>query len=422
MSRSHALWFLGIAVFAACVACTRVSPTEPSSKQVAPDEQETPPPQAPAEDLQTLAEGNNHFAIDLYKKLANKAGNIVISPYSIRTALGMTYAGARGETAAEMAKVLHLTLPPEKLHPAFGATAHQLKGGKEKLFQLNVANALWGQRGFPFRPEFLELNRTNYAGGFRELDFATDPQAARQTINRWVEQKTEDRIKELLKPEDINRNVRLVLTNAIYFNGTWVEPFRKNATHEGDFETAPGVKMKVPMMRVGGRFLYHSGSEFELVMLPYRGDQFAMVVLLPRKRCDLAEVETSLTADKLLDGISKLTQHDGSVMLPRFKYNSRLELKEPLVALGMPRAFGDGVADFSGINSGPSLCIANVIHASNIEVDERGTEATAATAVVMQHVIALTPFQFHADQPFIYFLVDRRTMTIVFLGRYSGPG
>jgi serpin B len=334
----------------------------------------------------------------------------------------MTYAGARGETAAEMAKVLHLTLPPEKLHPAFGATAHQLKGGNEKLFQLNVTSALWGQRGFPFRPEFLDLNRKNYAGGFRELDFATDPQAARQTINRWVEQKTEDRIKELLKPGDIDKYVCLVLTNAIYFNGTWVAPFRQNATQEEDFETAPGVKVKVPMMHVHGQFLYHSGNEFELVELPYRGNQFAMVVLLPRKRCDLPEVEKTLTADKLHESISKLTEHSGSVKLPRFKCNSRLELKDPLAELGMPRAFGDGVADFSGINSGPSLCIANVIHASNIEVDERGTEATAATAVVMTWVSKHLPFQFDADQPFMYFLVDWPTMTIVFLGRFSGPG
>jgi serpin B len=416
MSRSRTARLLGVAFLAACLgACAVPVPPEPAPPA---DEPEQPPPQVPAEDLKALAEGNNAFAIDLYKKLAKKDGNIVVSPYSIRTALGMTYAGARGQTAEEMRKVLHLTLPDEKLHPAFGATAYQLKGGKDAPYKLNIANALWGQKGFPFRPEFLDLTKKNYAGGFRELDFARDADAARQTINRWVEEKTQDKIKELLKEGDIHRNVRLVLTNAIYFKGTWAQPFKAEWTKDEDFETAPGAKVKVPVMSVAGRFRYHAGKDFELVELPYQGERLSMVVLLPKERCGLAAVEKTLTADALREGIAKLRNHDGRLSLPKFKTNSRFKLRDPLKELGMPLAFS--AADFSGINPGGGLSIQQVIHGGDIEVDERGTEAAAATAVIMGRSAA-PEFAFRADHPFLYLLMDRTTGTLLFVGRLTTP-
>ncbi|MCI0702977.1 MAG: serpin family protein [Planctomycetia bacterium] len=420
MFRSRALWLLGLALLAlsvgACVAPVTPTP-EPLPEPV--PEPEEPPPSAPAEDLKALAEGNNAFAIDLYKKLAEtEQGNIVISPYSIRTALGMTYAGARGQTAEEMKKVLHFTLPDEKLHSAFGATAHQLTGGKDKPYKLNVANALWGQKGFPFRPEFLELNRKNYAGGFRQVDFAGDPEGSRQTINRWVEEKTQDKIKELLKQDAISPATRLVLTNAIYMNATWAVPFPKSLTKDENFEPAPGVAVKVPLMRhAHGEFRISKTPDLHLLELPYHGE-LSMLVVLPVKRWGLRDVEKTLTAPMLRDLTINLRYGiQREVVLPRFTTRSRFDLPDTLKALGMQQAFG--AADFSGINPGGGLSIANVIHEGVIEVDEVGTVAAAATAVDIS--TSYTQFDFRADQPFMFLIVDRRTGAVLFLGRCANP-
>jgi serpin B len=380
-----------------------------------------PPIDVPEADLKALADGNSQFAVELYKKLAEKTdGNIVVSPYSISSALAMTYAGARGETAEQMARTLHFTLPQDRLHPAFGTLTQRLQAsGKEKQFQLNIANALWEQRGFPFLPEFLDLTRRNYGGGCREVDFIGDKEGARQTINHWVEEQTADRIKELLRKDDIKTNTRLVLTNAIYFKGDWERPFLKDQTRDEDFETAPGAQVKVPMMHHGGRFRYHAGPDFQVLELPYSGRRVSMVVLLPEKRYGLSVVEKSLTSDKLREGISKLSDHDGTVAFPRFKNKSRFVLNEPLKQLGIPLAFTED-ADFSGINAGGGLHIQVAVHQGDVEVDEQGTEAAAATAVVLG-VSAAPPLTFHADHPFLFFILDRTTGTILFLGRYTTP-
>lgn len=262
MLRSRAPKVLAVALLAACVAAC--------GKR----ESEEPVPTAPSEDLQALADGNNAFAADLYKKLAEtQKGNVLFSPYSARTALAMTYAGARGQTAEEMRKTLHFTLPDDRLHPACGATAHQLRGGKDRQYELNVANSLWGQKGFPFQPEFLDLTRRNYAAGFREADFVTNSEAARQEINGWVEEQTKDRIKELLKPRTLDERTRLVLVNALYFKGKWAQPFDAQQTADDQFRAAPGQTVPVRMMRQSGEFRYGETDDAQILYLPYRTEQ-----------------------------------------------------------------------------------------------------------------------------------------------------
>jgi serpin B len=373
----------------------------------------------PAEDQKALADGNNAFALDLYKKVAEKQdGNLILSPYSISSALAMTYAGARGETAEQMKRTLHFTLPPERLHPAFGGVTDSLQtAGKKRPYELSIANALWAQQGMGFVPEFLEVTNKSYGAARREVDFGNS-EAARGTINRWVEEQTRDRIKDLLKPEDITPNVRLVLTNAIYFKGTWKHQFKKERTFEGDFETAPGVKVKAPIMRHSEiKLRTYEGETWQLLELPYEGDRLSMVVLLPKRRCGLRDVESRLTLAELEQGFAQLKETKLDVSLPRFTFASRFGLGQTLIDLGMPLAFSDG-ADFSGITPHGRLRIKSVIHGGNVEVDETGTIAAAATAVKAE--LSAQP-SFTANHPFLFFLRDAKSGQILFAGRVSDP-
>ncbi len=374
----------------------------------------------PKDDLTALADGNNAFALDLYKKVAEKHdGNLILSPYSISSAAAMTYAGARGETAAQMAKALHFTLPPDRLHPAFKGVTEHLQSGRDPSNRLAIANALWGQRGYPFAAPFLDLTRQNYAGGFREVDFVGDTEGSRKAINQWVEEQTEQKIKDLLQQGDVDRDTRLVLTNAIFFRGTWKVPFQKSATMKADFETAPGVKVKVDMMsevRMNARVF--SNAEFKLLELAYASGRNAMVILLPVKRCRLREVEAGLTTEKLASALSQLRDSEIAVLLPRWKSQSRIELKNPLQELGMSLPFTPQ-ADFTGMGSGPRLHIQDGIHMGSVEVDEEGTVAAAATGFVTRTISAGPTFL--ADHPFLFLIRDTQSETILFLGRVSDP-
>lgn len=378
------------------------------------------PLEVPPEDLKPLVDGNNQFAVELYKKLAETDGNIVVSPYSISSALAMTYAGARGQTAEEMKNTLHFTLPPDRLHPAFGGTTRWLASvGGRKPNELGIANALWAQKGLGFVPEFLDLTGKSYGAGLRDVDFATDPGGSRQTINRWVEAQTRDRIKDLLKENDITSQVRSVLTNAIYFKGEWKHQFDKRQTYDGDFETVPGVKVKVPMMRRSELKVRASkAGPWRMLELPYAGDRLAMVVLLPMKRNGLREAESQLTPTELQQGLDRLAETEIGVHLPRFKFTSRFDLGHSLSEMGMPIAFTDA-ADFSGITPGRGLHIKDVIHGGSVEVDEVGTVAAAATHVVMEKIAQ--PPEFRADQPFLFLIRDMKAGNILFLGRVTDP-
>jgi len=382
---------------------------------------EIPPIDVPAEDLKALVDGNNQFAIDLYKQVAAKQdGNLILSPYSISSALAMTYAGARGQTAEEMKKVLHFALPQEKLHPAFGGTTKWLQAvGNRKQSELSIANALWAQRGLNFVPEFLDLAGKSYGAGLREVDFAGNPEAARGTINRWVEEQTRDRIKDLLQPKDIDGQTRLVLSNAIYFRGEWKHKFNKERTYQGDFETSPGVKVKVPMMRHSEIKLRTAKTEtWQLLELPYTGEQLAMIVLLPVNRLGLREAETQLSATILEQALSKLDEAKLDVCLPRFQFKSRFELGRTLADMGMPIAISD-TADFTGISPGGGLRIQNVIQGSSIEVDELGSLAAAATNVDIG--LQGVPHSVTVDQPFLIIIRSHSTSSTLFTGRVIDP-
>jgi len=380
------------------------------------------PPTAPAEDVAKVAEGCNRFAFDLYARLKGAEGNLFLSPYSISTALAMTSAGARGETADQMAKVLCLPASGEAVHGAYGALQNDLNAaGEGGAFELAVANRLWGQKGYRFLPEFLKLLEADYGAGIETLDFAKETEAARKTINAWVEKQTRDKIKDLLKPGILNEMTRLVLTNAIYFKGKWASEFDKKLTRDEDFFLTPEKKVAAPLMHQTAEFGYFDGGEFQALELPYRGDRLAMVVLLPKAKDGLAALEASLSADKVAGWVGKVRRRKVQVALPRFKTTAEFSLKDTLVAMGMTAAFG-GDADFSGMTGAKDLFISAVVHKAFVDVNEEGTEAAAATGVVMERKSKPEPPPvFRADHPFLFLIRDTRSGAILFLGRILDP-
>jgi serpin B len=396
-------------------------------------------------DVQTLVQGNNAFALDLASQLRNEKGNLFYSPYSISTALGMTYAGARGETAEQMARVLHFTLDSRRLHPGFAELIRELNGhGLPREYQLNVAQSLWGDAGLRVRPEFQNLVHTNYGARLRVADFRGQPNVARRQINRWVEQRTNDKIKELLHERDIDELTRMVLVNAIYFKAAWQSPFLANETQKDAVFHAAGKELRTALMRQTGDFRYGEGEGFQVVELRYAGEELSMVVLLPREKYGLGKLEQSLTAAKLTEWLSRMNSRKVTVELPRFKLQARFDLAMELKAMGMPLAFNPDRADFSAMEppfSNPlgdpfrdtssgypyhntRLFISKVIHQAFVDVNEEGTEAAAATAVVLALPAGPppeTPVVFRADHPFLFLVRDHRTGSILFLGRVADP-
>jgi serpin B len=375
-------------------------------------------------DWSEVVRGNNAFALDLYARLDQSAGNLFFSPYSISTALAMTYAGARGPTADEMARTLHFPMDQRRLHPAFAQLLREMDGtGKKRPFQLQVANALWGQENYGFLKPFLDLTRTHYGAGLREVDFAGATEKARQTINGWVEEQTKDKIKELLKPGILHSLTRLVLTNAIYFKAAWASPFSKGGTKEEDFRVTPRVHVKVPMMHLTENFHYFEDDTLQVLQLPYEGHAQSMLIFLPREEVNVLQVEKTLTENNLDPWLKKMKEHRVRVALPRFKVTHEFQLGKTLAGMGMPLAFSLK-ADFSGMTGAKELCIDEVVHQALVDVDEKGTEAAAATAVAIA-VKAVPPPQqvreFRADHPFMFAIRDHHTGSILFLGRVADP-
>jgi len=373
-------------------------------------------------DKATAVKDNSQFAVDFYQKLRAEDGNFFFSPYSISTALGMTYAGARGKTAEEMAKTMHFTLGQDRLHPAFGALTADLDGtGRDRLYQLSVANALWGQKDYKFVDDFLTLQRNHYGSSIHPVDFASDTEGARKSINKWVEEKTQDKIKELLKPSVLDSLTRFVLTNAIYFKGDWEHPFTKERTRHDDFHLAANKKIKVPMMHQRQTFKHFSGDTFQALEMTYKPGDLSMLVLLPKKVDGLPDLEKSLTVANLNAWRGKLKSEQIDLILPKFKVESDIDLKKTLISMGMERPFKD--ADLSGIGGEPGmLYLTAAVHKAFVAVDEKGTEAAAATAVVGGERGAPPPVpQFRADRPFIFLLQDNRSGSVLFIGRLTNP-
>jgi serpin B len=372
-------------------------------------------------DLHTVVQGNNQFAFDLYTQLRGQGGNLFFSPESISTALAMTYAGARGETAEQMAKTLHFTVKGEQLHVAFHALMDELNGaGKKRGYQLNIANGLWGQRGFSFLPAFLKLTEKNYGAGFHEVDFASNVEGARRTINAWVEKQTKDKIKELFQSGMLDADTRLVLANAIYFKGDWDRQFKKDLTRKEPFHRSSDKTTEAQMMHDTGKFKYFDGAAFQALELPYKGKELSMLVLLPKNVDGITDFEKTLTAGKLAEWLPKLREQEVIVSLPKFKTTSEFNLTKTLAEMGMPQAFTPA-ADFSGMNGERNLFIGVVVHKAYVDVNEEGTEAAAATGVGVKLAGAPVRNEFRADHPFVFLIRANRSGSVLFLGRVLNP-
>jgi serpin B len=378
-------------------------------------------------DLAALVDGNNQFAVGLYQTLKSGEGNLFYSPYSISMALAMTYAGAKGTTAQQMADTLYFTLPQDSLHTTFNGLDQQLasrgQGAKDKegnSFKLNIVNALWGQKGYQFLSQYMDLLAQNYGAGMRLLDFRNAPDVSRLTINKWVADQTKDKIQDLIPAGAIDTMTRLVLTNAIYFNAAWATAFDKGATKDDKFYLNDGSSVTVPMMSQTEGLSYAEGSGYKAVELPYDGNELSMVILLPDSGT-FTQFENALTADKYGSIIQGLAAKRIALSLPRFKFDSSFSLNQALSTMGMPLAFTDQ-ADFSGMTGNRDLSISDVIHKAYVSVDESGTEAAAATAVIMRATsMPLSPTEVKVDHPFIFVIRDIQTGTVLFIGRVLNP-
>jgi serpin B len=380
-------------------------------------------PAVSPEQLASLVEGNTAFATDLYRLVRGEPGNLFMSPHSISIALAMTYAGAAGSTATQMADALHFTLPEPELHAAFNALDLALASraaqaqGDTIPFRLTTANALFGQLGWSFEAPFLDTLAESYGAGVRVLDFAADPDGARTTINDWVEDRTNDRIEDLLPEGSIQTSTRLVLANAIYFSAAWSNPFAVAETADRPFHLAGGATVMVPTLHQDAERGYGAGPGYRAAELPYDGEQLSMVVIVPD---DLAAFEAALDGDRLAAIIDSITAHELELSLPKFRFDAPLGLAEHLAALGMVDAFTEA-ADFSRIDGARDLLIQDVLHEGFVAIDERGTEAAAATAVIIGDTSVPERATLAVDRPFVFLIRDRPTGAVLFLGRVVDP-
>lgn len=369
-----------------------------------------------------VVHGNSQFACELYGKLAAEEGNLFFSPYSISNALAMTYGGAGGNTAKEMAATLHFDGASDDFHAAFADLVRRIQSeDKKRKYQLRIANRLWGQKDFGFVPEFISSSAKSYGAGLEEVDFRGATEQARQAINAWVEKQTQDKIKELLKPGILDNLTRLVLTNAIYFKAAWSDPFDSKNTKPGDFLVGGVKKVKTPMMRQSQRTQFMDGGTFTALEMPYEEYELSMIVFLPKKADGLAAFEKTLTAGNLAKWQAKLSDHQVDIRLPKFKTTAEFRLDKVLHEMGMRDAFDKEKADFTGLSSVKELFITAVVHKAFVDVNEAGTEAAAATAVAIGLQSLPQPATFHADHPFVYLIRDNKTGSVLFMGRVVNP-
>lgn len=402
---------------------------------------ERPAPAAPAPEALALAAGQAAFACDLYRQLARGDDNLLLSPYSVQTALAMTRGGARGGTAEQLDRVLRL--PGEGAPEAFRALVQAVStapavrsrggpaGGEETAYRVSVANGLFGQRAYPFVPAYRDLLASAYGAELRETDFA-QPGRARDEINAWVLERTHEKIRDLIPAGLPTPDTRLVLVNAIHFLAPWDEPFSESATVDAPFTTAAGARVNVRLMRRTDRWGWYEDEQVQVLSLRYREGAVDMLVALPRPRpgstpgADLAALEASLRADTLARWAASPRTAKVALGLPRFRFESANELSTALTALGLTDPFRPGSADFRGIADVPGepLFIGLVLHKAFIAVDEKGTEAAAATAVMMRAGSVPRPEEpipFVCDRPFLFALRHRATGALLFLGRLSRP-
>jgi serpin B len=376
----------------------------------------------------SVAQGNNRFAIDLYANLGKSDGNLFVSPYSISVALAMTYTGARGSTAAQMREVMYVTVDDDQLHTGFEWIINNLnQRGSIGDFRLALANSLWGQFGVDFTDEFLSENQRYYGSEIQQVDFESDPETARMFINKWVEEQTENRIRDLIYEGLLKPTTRLVLTNAIYFKGVWKYQFVEDDTKDGNFTLIDGSQVTVPLMQQVETLGYYEQDGFQALSMPYLQSKLRMAVFLPLKKGGIKEFQQSITYENLdlwlrsLDSSPKQV----NVTLPRFKITDSLSLAQKLKSLGMTDAFDETLADFSGMTGNRNFCVDEIVHKTFIDVNEVGTEAAASTAVAIRLMMAPNepgePIVFRADHPFFFVIEDPETRTVLFMGRVLNP-
>jgi serpin B len=430
MQRLKAFLVLGLSLLLVGVAgCDWLWPDVPDEGSVA---QSNLPrdldPDVSDDDATALAAGNGAFAFALYGELAEGGGNVFFSPFSISSALAMTYAGAKGGTESQIASALDFDLDQGALHPAFNALDLELNSRDEvgepyegDGFKLSVVNAVWGQRGFGFLPSYLDVLAVNYGAGLRLVDFFGDPEGSRATINDWVSDETSGRIEDLLPAGSVSTFTRLVLTNAIYFKAPWLYPFDEDDTKTELFTTLFGSSILLAMMHQTITASYAKVGDVQAVELPYNGGKLAMLLLVPDVGT-FESFEDDLDHEAYQEIVGELEEHEVMLGLPRFEFDYALSLVDSLRALGMEDAFDPDAADFSDIDGAHDLYISNVLHKAFVSVDEIGTEAAAATAVVIDFTaipgesVVLT-----IDRPFLLVIRDIPTETILFIGRVVEP-
>ena len=432
-------WFI-LAAVALCVTATALlaacgGSQDSAAKAEIRSDRERASPSPGSTDMAALSDGNSAFAFDLYRTLRGREGNLFYSPHSISLALAMTHAGARGETERQMVEALRFTLPRDRIHPTFNALDQELASRGQGLqgedgegFRLSIVNAVWGQREHPFLEPFLDVLADSYGAGVRQADFREMPDESRLAINDWVAENTEDRIRDLIPPGVINSLTRMVLTNAIYFNASWTYPFHEADTRQYPFHLLNDTAVDVPMMRTSEDFGYAAGDGYQAVDLPYAGNELSMTVLLPDEG-QFREFEESLDATLAERIIADLWFRRVTLDLPRFEFESQFRLGETLKSMGMSDAFDSAASDFSGMDgrsclAGDPEClfIREVVHKAFVSVDEAGTEAAAATAVMMQAESAPPdPVSVTVDRPFIFLIRDRETGAILFVGQVEEP-
>lgn len=388
-----------------------------------------PTQQLASQDLTTLVKGNTKFALNLYQQIGSQTSateNVFFSPYSISSALAMTSAGARGNTAAQMNQVLSFTLPPTTLHPGFGQLNYQLTNVQG--YQLSIANRLWAQNNFSLLPPFEKIADDFYGAKIASVDFANASEATGK-INQWVSDRTQNQIHGLLNDCDVGKDTKLVLTNAIYFKGNWQDKFKSKNTKDQPFTLASGKQEQVSLMYQSSHFGYAEAENLQVLEMPYEGNKLSMVILLPAKSNGLPNLERNFTTANLEKWLSSSQREDVRVWLPKLKFEQRFNFKRTLSQMGMTDAFDEAnKADFSGITNQTNLHISDVIHKAFVEVDESGTKAAAATAVTMcgKNCVksADSPIRqkvFRADRPFLFLIKDQKSGSILFMGRFVNP-
>lgn len=390
---------------------------------VARSQQSDPDMMAINPNVHAIIHSNNRFALDLYHQLSDAQENIFFSPYSLSNALAMTYAGSAGETAKQMANVLHFNLSADAIHPAFSELANLIQVKPDQGYRIQMANRLWGQENYGFLDKFLTLTQEYYGAGLQELDFETQPEESRQVINQWVAEQTQDTITNLIPEGSFNQTTRLVLTNAIYVQGNWLSPFQPENTKPELFTVVSGEQVTVPMMYQKNRFWYGELNGVKVLRLFYVDYGISMLILLPESVEQLPQLEQNLNSETL-ESLIECADREYMVdlWLPKFKITAEFELKETLSAMGMEIAFSKEEANFSGMNGNPEdLYLSAVIHKAFVDVNEVGTEAGAGSAVVAGSRSTSPPAIFRADRPFIFLIQDNESDSILFLGRVVNP-